>query len=262
MLLFYGFTHASERMNKRVRDGTFKSLLRQEVSYFDMNPVAVLTSKLSEDAALIHAFSGEPIRTLIINLSSVLVGLIVSFVYMWPFALVTLATLPFMAFGAEMEMRMYMGEDEGDITEEKQNSPGAVVVETLTNIRTVASLTIEDTRAEEYDHALDNEDKNPLRTNLTKGAASGLGQFVQMWGMALMFWWGGWLLVNHPDLYDFRSFLISMFSLLFALSGMGVAAQGATNREKAKLAAYRIFELMDRSSIVDPLGEGGKKDLF
>jgi hypothetical protein len=50
-----------------------------------------------------------------------------------------------------------------------------------------------------------------------------------------------------------------MFSLLFSLSGMGMAAQGATNREKAKLAAHRIFELTDRKSAIDPISEEGKK---
>lgn len=34
-LLWYGFGTASERINKRVRDGVFKNLLRQEVSWFD-----------------------------------------------------------------------------------------------------------------------------------------------------------------------------------------------------------------------------------
>ena len=90
MLLFYGFNVASERMNKRVRDAAFESLVRQEVGYFDLHPVAVLTSRLSDDAALLHSFSGEPIRTLLMNLASVLVGLVVSFYFMWPFALLTL----------------------------------------------------------------------------------------------------------------------------------------------------------------------------
>lgn len=83
MLLFYGFGTASEKMNKRVRDAAFLSLIRQEVGFFDLRPVGTITSQLQEDAALIHSFSGEPIRTLVMNLSSVLVGLIVSFVYMW-----------------------------------------------------------------------------------------------------------------------------------------------------------------------------------
>jgi len=261
MLLYYGFGTASERMNKRVRDAAFESLVRQEVSYFDVRPVSMITTQMQEDAALLHSFSGEPIRTLIMNTSSVLVGLVVSFFFMWPFALLTLAILPFMAFGAEMEMKMYMGEDEADIHQEDENSPGGIVVETLLNIRTVASLTVEEKRAVEYEEALEAEDPNPIKNNIIKGGASGLGQFVQMWGMALMFWWGGYLLVNYPWAFEYRDFLISMFSLMFSLSGMAVAAQGATNRDKAKVAAARIFDLTDRESAIDPLGEGGQKDL-
>mmetsp|Transcript_4918 Transcript_4918/g.14223 ORF Transcript_4918/g.14223 Transcript_4918/m.14223 type:complete len:1045 (+) Transcript_4918:504-3638(+) len=96
-LVFYGFGTATERMNKRVRDASFKNLMRQEVAYFDTRAVSAITSQLSDDAAMIHSFSGEPIRTLVMNLASVLVGLVVSFVYMWPFALVALGVLPFMA---------------------------------------------------------------------------------------------------------------------------------------------------------------------
>jgi ATP-binding cassette subfamily B (MDR/TAP) protein 1 len=82
-LVHYGFGTAVERMNKRVRDATFKSLVRQEVAWFDVRPVGTITSRLADNAALIHSFSGEPIRQLVLNLASVFVGLIVSFVYMW-----------------------------------------------------------------------------------------------------------------------------------------------------------------------------------
>ena len=97
-LVFYGFGTATERMNKRVRDATFKNLIRQEVAYFDTRPASAITSQLSDDAAMIHSFSGEPIRTLVMNLASIFVGLVVSFIFMWPFALVALGVLPFMAF--------------------------------------------------------------------------------------------------------------------------------------------------------------------
>jgi ATP-binding cassette subfamily B (MDR/TAP) protein 1 len=86
-----------------------------------------------------------------------------------------------MAFGAEMEMRMYIGEDEG-VIEEVEHSPGAIVVETLLNMRTVASLTMERTRVIEFDDALVAEDPTPLRTSVVKGSAMGLGQFSQFWG--------------------------------------------------------------------------------
>jgi hypothetical protein len=101
--------------------------------------------------------------------------------------LIALGTLPFMAFGAEAELQMYMGEDEGDVNEHETNSSGDIVVESLLNIRTVASLAIEEKRADEYALALAAEDPHAIRNNAIKGSTSGLGQFVQMWGVALMF---------------------------------------------------------------------------
>ena len=157
--------------------------------------------------------------------------------------------LPFLAFGAVMEMKMYMGEDE-PTEDDDQHSSGAIVVETLTNIRTVSSLGAEQERLQEFDTALSAEDPNSLCGNAIKGSGSGLGQFVQMWGTALLFWWGGYLLVNYPDSFDFRDFLISMFSLLFSLSGLGIAAQGATDREvsgRKNLRTHRSGE-SNRSS--------------
>ena len=75
IILFWGFGVASERLNKRVRDASFKSLLRQEASFFDKRSVGFIASQLQDDTARIHAFSGEPIRSLVIALTSILMGL-------------------------------------------------------------------------------------------------------------------------------------------------------------------------------------------
>jgi ATP-binding cassette, subfamily B (MDR/TAP), member 1 len=82
-LLFWGFGIAKEKMNRRVRDAAFTSLLRQEVAWYDVRSPGAIASRLSDDAALLHAYAGEPIRTFVSSLASVLVGVIVSFVYMW-----------------------------------------------------------------------------------------------------------------------------------------------------------------------------------
>lgn len=153
-------------------------------------------------------------------------------------------------------------------------------------MRTVASLTLEDERVDEYNKALDREDPHPVRTNLVKGSASGLGQFMQFWAFALMFWvrvavavtfyrhgwqvslyshllahfvlqWGGWLMTNYSDVFSYLGYLISMFALFFSMYGLTLAAQGAVDREKAKLAAHRIFALTDRKSLIDPLRDEG-----
>lgn len=77
-----------------------------------------------------------------------------------------------------MEMRTYIGEDEVDDKEMDEHSPGGIVHESLSNIRTVASLTLEVERSDEYDAALVAEDPILLRTNFIKGSLSGVGQYV------------------------------------------------------------------------------------
>lgn len=79
ILTFYGFGTASERMNKRLRDSTFKALLRQEVAFFDKRSVGSITSQLQDDTGRIQAFSAEPVRSLLTALSSVLIGVTLSF---------------------------------------------------------------------------------------------------------------------------------------------------------------------------------------
>jgi hypothetical protein len=75
-----------------------------------------------------------------------------------------------------MEMRTYLGEDDVDDKAMDEHSPGGIVFESLSNIRTVASLTVEAERCEEYDKALQAENSRPLLNNLIKGSLSGLGQ--------------------------------------------------------------------------------------
>lgn len=83
IFLFYGFGAATERMNKRIRDTIFVALMRQEIAYYDQNSVNNLSTRLEDDAAMMHSFSGEPIRQLTMTVASLLVGLVLSFYYMW-----------------------------------------------------------------------------------------------------------------------------------------------------------------------------------
>jgi len=256
LLLYHGFNTASERMNRRIRLAAFQSLVRQECAFFDTHPVGIITTQIQDDCAMLQSFMGDPIRFFILNLASVAVGLVIAFAVMWPFALLTLGILPFMAFGSIQKSKRH-AEMAKSVAEVTDTTSGGVAVETLVNIRTVASLSLESVRSKEYEKALIEAESDAFHKNVIEGTSFGLGQLFQNCGMALMFWWGGFLLQNYS--YSFEKFLISMFSLLFSLSGMGVAAQGITDRDKAKLAAKNIFGLIDRKSAIDPLGEGGKK---
>ena len=163
-----------------------------------------------------------------------------------------------MAFGEYVQNAQMIGTDEGDIEKTAvESSEGAVVIETLVNIRVVASLSLEDSRVQTYAAALASKNKKSLCRNCLRGTGQGLGSFFQMWGYSLMFYFGGWLLLNRG--YTMREFLISLFGLMLSLTGLAAATSGLTDAEKAKEAANRIFELTERQSEIDPLSEEGKK---
>ncbi|KAL9186963.1 hypothetical protein ACHAXT_010683 [Thalassiosira profunda] len=260
ILLYHGFGTASERMNKRVRDALFRALLRQEIAYFDRHNVSSITSQLQDDAAKLHAFSGEPLRTAIIALSSLFLGVCVSLYFMWPVALMALALIPVLAFAAKVKSKRFYGFDSDVGKEDETDSPDVVAIETLMNMRTVASLNLEQIKRQEYSDALRNSESSQLKTAFKEGSTGGIAQLCQFWAMALLYWWGGYLLSTYPDVWNFRDFLVAIFALLVSISGTTLAgSSGTTDKKAAGEAADRIFALIDRESSIDPLSQVGKK---
>jgi ATP-binding cassette, subfamily B (MDR/TAP), member 1 len=178
---------------------------------------------------------------------------------MWEFALLVIGCVPLMAFATSMDYKRMMGEDEGiDNQEEGRSSPGGVIVETLLNMRTVSALTLEKQRYIEYKTALIKAEPNVLLESFMAGFTSGISMFIQQWINALLFWFGGWLLVNMDNKYVLRDFLISDFAVLFSLFGLSAAFQDISDRKEVEKSAGRIFYLLDRVSLIDPLGNDGK----
>ena len=221
-------------MNKRVRDAMFKSLLRQEVAYFDTHNIASLTSQLQDDAAVLHAFIGEPLRTFITAVSSLLIGILTSLYFMWPVALMAFCFIPALAFVAKARMNNIMIAEKDEKTGLNDlGSPDAIAVETLLNMRTIASLNIQEVKKREYADALRNNQSSIL-TVCKKGATGGSALFIQFWVIALLYWWGGFLLSTYPDTWEFDHFLMAIFALVVQIQAHLSAHLGQRTRRPRK----------------------------
>ena len=64
--------------------------------------------------------------------------------------------------------------------------------------------------------------------------------------------------MQYPDRYDFQNFLISNFAIIFSLFGLGAAFQDMSDRKQMEASASRIFYLLDRASLIDPLSNEGE----
>ena len=174
------------------------------------------------------------------------------------FALMSLAIIPLMGFATAVEFKLMLGVDDGGDEKDELKSSGGIAVETLLNMKTVASLSLEKQRYSAFNNALEDTSGEEVKSGMKTGFTRGLSIIIQQYVNALQFWWGGWLLNRFPEKYDFKDFLISMFALLFSLFALGAAAIGVTDRDEATKAATRIYNLIHRKSLNDPLTKKDK----
>jgi len=157
-----------------------------------------------------------------------------------------------MGFATAVEFKLMLGVSDENLEKDVLNSPGGIAVETLLNMKTVASLSLEKIRYDTYKKALESSDEEEIKMGLKTGFTRGLSIIIQQYVNALQFWWGGWLLSRY-DNYTFDDFLIAMFALLFSLFALGAAAVNASDKDEATKAATRIYQLIHRESKNDPL---------
>ena len=90
---------AGERQGIACRKAYLRSLLKQEIGWFDVINQSELATKFATDSFAFQGAIGEKVSTVIMTISMFVAGFIIAFIYGWLMALVILATLPVIAIG-------------------------------------------------------------------------------------------------------------------------------------------------------------------
>jgi ABC-type multidrug transport system fused ATPase/permease subunit len=109
----YLFEVIGERMTRRIRTDYFRSLLRQDMGWFDdpANALGVLTSRLAVDIKLIRLTVGQGTGSTVSSLTALLAGFIIALIAAWQFALAFLATMPLLAMTEAINWALMKGGD-------------------------------------------------------------------------------------------------------------------------------------------------------
>lgn len=107
----YLFACSGEALTKRLRLRTFKTLLRQDVAYFDnpKNNTGALCTRLATEASSVQGATGIRIGTMLQNLASLGTGIVLSFVFSWQLTLLVLGFVPLMVAGGFLQSRLMTG---------------------------------------------------------------------------------------------------------------------------------------------------------
>jgi len=182
------FTWMSERMTLRIRKLYLNSILKQEISYFDMTVGGELASRIAENTVVIREGIGEKFGTLFQFSAMFLGGYVIGFIYEWRLTLVTLAPAPLLALGG-MLMATFMAEaTSGGLGAYAR--AGGIAEECFSMIRVVQSFSIEGRAMKRYTSALGEAEASGIKKSRAQGLGMGFTMGVYFLVYALAFWFG------------------------------------------------------------------------
>ncbi|KAJ9554607.1 hypothetical protein OSB04_018652 [Centaurea solstitialis] len=243
------WTRTAERQTSRLRMEYLKSVLRQEVGFFDTQVGSStnfeVISAISGDAELIQDVMAEKIPNCITQLSALVFSIVVCFVLSWRLAL---ACLPFaLLFVVPVISIKSLLKSLGMKMKDAYDIGGGVAEQAISSIRTVYSYVGEQQTLDKFSHALQTSMALGIKQGLTKGLMMGsMGLVFGTWAFA--FWFGGYLVTEKGESGG-RAFISAI-----CVSWQGAAMSALPNItfiSEAMSATERMFEMISRVPLID-----------
>ncbi|KAI4726474.1 multidrug resistance protein [Aureobasidium sp. EXF-10728] len=257
LLQGYVFAICSERLVHRAREQAFKTMLRQDIAFFDKeeNTAGALTSFLSTETTHLAGMSGVTLGTLLSVIVTLIAAFSVSLAVGWKLSLVCISTVPILlACGF---LRFWMLARFQAKAKKAYEKSASYACEATSAIRTVASLTREDDVHLHYHEQLVDQERKSLVSILRSSSLYAASQSLIFCCTALGFWYGGRLISRGE--YNMFQFFLCFSAVIFGAQSAGTIFSFAPDMGKAKQAAAELKALFDRRPEIDSWSEDGEK---
>ncbi|KAL2535445.1 ABC transporter B family member 4 [Forsythia ovata] len=244
-----------ERQAARIRSLYLKTILRQDVAFFDKETnTGEVVGRMSGDTVLIQDAMGEKVGKFIQLISTFFGGFVIAFIQGWLLTLVMLTSIPLLVIsGGVMSIALSKMASRG----QNAYAKAAIVVEqTIGSIRTVASYTGEKQAVSNYDKSL----VEAYKSGIQEGWASGLGlgsvMFIVFCSYALAIWFGAKMILEKG--YTGGEVLNVIIAVLTGSMSLGQASPCMSAFAAGQAAAFKMFEAINRKPEIDAYDTRGK----
>ncbi|CAN4117115.1 unnamed protein product [Withania somnifera] len=243
-----------ERQTTKMRISYLESALNQDIQYFDTEVrTSDVVSAINTDAVVVQDAISEKLGNFIHYMATFLSGFVVGFTAVWQLALVTLAVVPLIAvIGAIYTMTSAKLSSK---SQEALSKAGNIVEQTVVQIRTVLAFVGESKALQEYSAALRVSQKIGYMSGFSKGLGLGATYFTVFCCYALLLWYGGYLVRHHFTNGGLA--IATMFAVMIGGLALGQSAPSMTAFAKARVAAAKIFRIIDHKPSVDKNAQTG-----
>ncbi|XP_052623558.1 ABC transporter B family member 11-like [Lactuca sativa] len=244
-----------ERQAARIRNLYLKTILRQDVSFFDKETnTGEVVGRMSGDTVLIQDAMGEKVGKFTQLLATFVGGFVIAFVKGWLLTLVMLTSIPPLVIsGGMMSLLISKMASRGQTAYAKAAN---VVEQTIGSIRTVASFTGEKKAVADYNKSLVDAYKSGVNEGLAAGLGFGTMMLIVFCSYALAVWYGAKMILEKG--YTGGDVVNVIFAVLTGSMSLGQASPCLSAFAAGRAAAYKMFETINRKPEIDAYDTKGK----
>uniref|UniRef100_A0A803MVM4 ABC transporter B family member 20 n=1 Tax=Chenopodium quinoa TaxID=63459 RepID=A0A803MVM4_CHEQI len=234
-----------ERQTAVIRSKYVQVLLNQDMSFFDTyGNNGDIVSQVLSDVLLIQSALSEKVGNYIHNMATFFSGLVVGFINCWQIALITLATGPFIvAAGGISNIFLHrLAENIQDAYAEA----ASIAEQAVSYIRTLYAFTNETLAKYSYATSLQATLRYGILISLVQGLGLGFTYGLAICSCALQLWVGRFLVTRGKA--HGGEIIAALFAVILSGLGLNQAATNFYSFEQGRIAAYRLFEMISRSS--------------
>ncbi|PRQ39610.1 putative xenobiotic-transporting ATPase [Rosa chinensis] len=245
-----------ERQAARIRCLYLKTILRQDVGFFDKEAnTGEIVGRMSGDTVLIQEAMGEKVGTFIQLVATFIGGFVIAFAKGWHLTVVMITSIPpIILSGAVMSLTIRKLASRGQAA----YSVGATVVEqTIGSIRTVASFTRENQAITKYNNSLAKAYKSGVQEGLASGVGLGTVILTLFCSYALAIWYGGKMILEKG--YNAGDVINVIFAVFTGSFSLGQASPCVSAFSAGQAAAYKMFVTINRKPDIDVYDTRGLK---
>ncbi|XP_057439151.1 ABC transporter B family member 11-like [Lotus japonicus] len=244
-----------ERQATRIRCLYLKTILRQNVAFFDKETnTGEVIGRMSGDTVLIQDAMGEKVGKLLQLIATFVGGYVVAFIKGWLLTVVLLSALPLLvASGAAMALLI------GKMTSRGQKAyakAAHVAEQTIGSIKTVASFTGEKQAVSSYRRYLAGAYKSGVYEGFVFGMGHGMIMLVVFCTFALAVWFGAKMIIEKG--YNGGQVINIIIAVLTASMSLGQASPSMSAFAAGQAAAYKMFQTIERKPEIDAYDPNGK----
>ncbi|ETP05004.1 hypothetical protein F441_18308 [Phytophthora nicotianae CJ01A1] len=259
MMQHYGFGVVSQRLVSRVRLATFSAMLEQEIGWFDLdeNASGALVSRLSTDSTVLQAMTSEMLNRGLVNATTLAIAFVIAFYYSLQVTLILLAAFPVVALSSFIQAKQVAGTNASKQNNYADTLAGPLLTEVIGSIRTVASFGMESALNSVYSDLLNVSKEIDVKTGIIGGLSFGVSQAAMLMVIALVWYISGiWI---SDGIITFEEMFMVVLVIMTSTFAVRMAVQGATDGTTAKLAAQRVFKIIDRKPKINSTSDAGLK---